>query len=234
MLPVLQKNADREHPRSFGRRFRAAVAIAGLFAIACSRPASYEQFVKADDATAGIYEFTLDMSDTTASYDISLYTAPLHNPLLLDITWLVPPKSLSNSEIAMSPFLQMPEGDTAQLAGNQHVDGHSKTDIAEFREAVWFPAGEHRALYRSGISFGRNKQMHERPAGAITGEHFFCEPANDSGGNNNELAGSSYGLKVGPGNPSFCQEVKLQVKINNQPDGFRGLGIICKRNNGTR
>ena len=40
----------------------------------CKAPTSYEQFVRADQATEGEYRFILDLSDSTATYDISLYT----------------------------------------------------------------------------------------------------------------------------------------------------------------
>lgn len=48
-----------------------------LFAIlllAGCRPASYEQFIRADQAPGGEYVFALDISDSTAVYDLSFYT----------------------------------------------------------------------------------------------------------------------------------------------------------------
>ncbi len=44
-----------------------------LFAASC-RPASYEQFIRADQAQDGEYVFALDLSDSTVTYDLSLYT----------------------------------------------------------------------------------------------------------------------------------------------------------------
>ena len=65
----------------------AALAILLIMAVACGRPASYEKFVRADEAAGGVYEFCPEMSDTTASYDLSFYTAPLSEPLHLEIIW---------------------------------------------------------------------------------------------------------------------------------------------------
>ena len=68
-----------------------------LLMLAGCRPASYEQFVRADQASGGEYVFNLDLSDSTASYDISLYTRvdsgimkaedPSHS-LGLEIRWV--------------------------------------------------------------------------------------------------------------------------------------------------
>ena len=104
------------------------LAILLIMAVACGRPASYEKFVRADEAAGGVYEFCPEMSDTTASYDLSFYTAPLSEPLHLEIIW-----------------------------NSQH------------RETVWFPAGKHRALYRSGIRAGSDTlemQLRVRPLNA--------------------------------------------------------------------
>ncbi len=40
---------------------------------ACSRPSSYEQFVRSDGS--GEYSFELELPDTLSSYDISFYSA---------------------------------------------------------------------------------------------------------------------------------------------------------------
>ena len=52
----------------------ASPVLFALLMLAGCRPASYEQFVRADQASGGEYVFNLDLSDSTASYDISLYT----------------------------------------------------------------------------------------------------------------------------------------------------------------
>lgn len=45
-----------------------------LLVFSCSRPPSDEYFVLQKDSDHGIYPFTLDMSDSTYTYDISFYT----------------------------------------------------------------------------------------------------------------------------------------------------------------
>ena len=92
-FPVLHFFTDREH---FGRILRPFFSAALILALAaCSRPVSYEQFIKAEDAPAGIYEFAIPSSIFTSSaspaavpgptYNISIYTAPLEKALQLDI-----------------------------------------------------------------------------------------------------------------------------------------------------
>lgn len=112
--------------RSRALPFRVIIGIASLLPIACSQPDSFEQFIKADDAPGGVYEFVIpaipDGSQASA-FDISLFTSPLRSPLQLNIRWMEP--------------ADMPEGRDSE-------------DI--FSERVWFPAGEHQALYRSGVA----------------------------------------------------------------------------------
>jgi len=48
------------------------LSVAG---VSCSRPASVEQFVSVDKREAnGLYSFSLDLSDSLATYDISFYS----------------------------------------------------------------------------------------------------------------------------------------------------------------
>ena len=206
--PVLQKKTDRAHLRRRWRHFRTAIGIAGLFAIACSRPASYEQFVRADETAGGTYVFTIPatIADAAASgevaptFDVSIYTAPLKEPLQMEICWLVATSedlqhfSQKMLQIPLEnggPIAKMPENasDTPQKDSTCSknaffCDRSGQRAQIILKENVWFPAGEHRALYRSGVS-----------------------PASD---------------------------IILQIKPINPPEGFRGLGIICKRNDGTR
>ena len=129
-----------------GRVFAVAALI---LAVACSRPGSWEEFVRAEDAVGGVYEFAPDMADGATTYDIALYTAPLAEPLQLEVTWL-------------------------------------NTQAEVLSETVWFPAGMNSALYRSGIKV----------------------PTETS--------------------------ILIRVKPLNPPQDFRGLGIICEQNDGTR
>ena len=132
------------------------LAVFLILAVACSRPGSYEEFVRAEDAAGGVFEFALPFQGTTSNttsvvttYDISFYTAPLTEPLQLEVTWI-------------------------------------NTQAEVLSETVWFPAGVNSALYRSGIKV----------------------PTETS--------------------------ILIRVKPLNPPQDFRGLGIICKQNDGTR
>lgn len=50
----------------------AAVAVAG---VSCSRPVSYEKFVSVEDREAnGLYSYTIDLSDSLCTYDVSFYS----------------------------------------------------------------------------------------------------------------------------------------------------------------
>lgn len=54
------------------RMFRPVLLLTLILLCFCSRPMSVEKFVKADGS--GVYEFTLDMSDTLHAYDLSFYS----------------------------------------------------------------------------------------------------------------------------------------------------------------
>ena len=77
--------------------------LLGLLAIACQEPLSTEQYVLG----GGPYVFTVDMSDTTATYDFDLYTRldgepedliPLQGTLLR-AEWRSPSDSLQTEKI---------------------------------------------------------------------------------------------------------------------------------------
>ena len=165
LLPVFGFSGDREHlageevfPLSVktGQQEQWRACLRGVLqcffflltfiSISCKGPQSYEEFVRAEDAAGGVYEFVIPSSTTC---DLSFYTAPLDEPLQLEIT------------------------------------------LDSLKETVWFPAGQHKALYRSGI----------RLTGAEASTHVA---------------------------------VVLRVRPVNPPEDFRGLGIIIKRNDGTR
>lgn len=52
------------------------VAAVSLLLVCCTKPANYEEFIRADQAESGIYRFTLDLADTLCTYDISFYLSP--------------------------------------------------------------------------------------------------------------------------------------------------------------
>lgn len=242
-FPVLHFFTDREHIGRILRPFFSAALILAL--AACSRPVSYEQFIKAEDAPAGIYEFAIPSSIFTFSaspaavpgptYNISIYTAPLEKALQLDILWIAASsEDLQHFPSIMpqvpfekgGPGTKMPEN----AAGTPKKDTTcSKSDVicdrSEWgrqiilRESVWFPAGEHRALYRSGVSLGVwEEDIVERPATPGQGEGPFRDGVGGMSSSRTETASG----------------ILLQIKPINPPETFRGLGIICKQNDGTR
>ncbi len=216
-FPVLHFFTDREHIGRILCPFFSAALILAL--AACSRPVSYEQFIKAEDAPAGIYEFAIPSSIFTSSaspaaaapklsavsgptYNISIYTAPLEKALQLDILWI----AASSEDLQHFPS-KMPQVPFEK--GRQII----------LRESVWFPAGEHRALYRSGVSLGvREEDIVERPATPGQGEGPFRDGVGGM---------SSFRTETASG-------ILLQIRPINPPEGFRGLGIIFQRNDGTR
>ena len=252
MLPVLQKFTDREHFARILRPFFSAVVMLAL--AACSRPASYEQFIKAENARDGVYEFAIPAtiilpsgasavpatspSASTSSapaspavyaaapaptFDISLYTAPLENALQLEILWLeLPSGDLSHFSPEMpqvpsengGPGAKMPQNaaDTTKIdttCSNNGVlcDRPAPGPRTIHEESVWFPAGKHRVLYRSGLALGN-----------------VPEPCASQ-----DTAGIPGGTHATP-----APRIMLKIKPVNPPGSFRGLGIICKRNDGTR
>jgi len=79
-------------------------ALVALSAMACSRPVSYEKFINISQSDGGVYEFELDLSDTTCTYDISFYTrtlgeAPVDSlSLPLMVAWESPEGNLALEE----------------------------------------------------------------------------------------------------------------------------------------
>ena len=74
------------------RIFVAAMA-AGLSLASCSEPRSNEQFVRADQASDGVYVFTVPLTDSLAVYDFSFYSrtgvGTIHS-LEMRVQWLAP------------------------------------------------------------------------------------------------------------------------------------------------
>ena len=93
----------------------ARQAVAWVFlalALSSCRPASYEQFVRSNQARGGEYLFELDMSDSSATYDVSLYTradAPLmtserpDSQMALSVRWFAPSDSAALAETVFLP-----------------------------------------------------------------------------------------------------------------------------------
>lgn len=73
----------------------------------CSRPSSYEPFIVREKAEYGdTYNFTLDMSDSTASYGLSFFTRLERqafedfpsDSISLDLRWIAPSDSVILSD----------------------------------------------------------------------------------------------------------------------------------------
>ena len=100
------------------------IAIFAIMLLVSCRPASYEQFIRADQALDGEYVFALDLSDSTASYDLSLYTrvdpalmaaATPSAELALQVKWLAPASAVLSclAVPAMSEIVYLPYGSAA-------------------------------------------------------------------------------------------------------------------------
>lgn len=130
----------------------SGVAAAILLLASCTRPDSYECFVRVDQAPAGLFPFQVDLSDSLSTYDIYFYTAAYpgmdSDGLDIQAVWVGPSGQSASEDVCM--------------------------DVGKVRE-----------LYRSGVS--------------------MAEP----------------GIWT------------LDLRVREVPEGFRGMGIICKRN-GTR
>lgn len=96
-------------------RFTVFCALAPVLA-ACGEPSSFEEFVRADKAENGVYEFVLDLTDSLSSYDISLFTkvdAPVmgtvhaSSSMGLEIAW----REAGTSIPALSETVYLPYGE---------------------------------------------------------------------------------------------------------------------------
>lgn len=112
---------------------RAAILLAALTAFfsSCSRPDSVETFIKVADAPAGIYDFSVDMSDSLATYDLLFYTR-VDNPsgfgksIPLEVSWISP-----DSERALVEKVYLGSGD---LRG---VREEYRTGVNPVVKGVW-------------------------------------------------------------------------------------------------
>jgi len=62
------------------RGFFFVCLVAALTLLSCSEPSCYEEFIKEEQSTEGIYKFTLNLSDSTAVHDVYLVTRCDRNP----------------------------------------------------------------------------------------------------------------------------------------------------------
>lgn len=104
------------------RRLTAILIMATALA-SCTRPESYETFVRASEAREGVYSFELDLSDSDCSYDISFYTK-IDRPRLRS--------RQGQASMPLAVIWTSPQGE-------------------EFSETVYYPIGQLRTAYRSGV-----------------------------------------------------------------------------------
>ena len=124
----------------FGAQRLAKNALIALLLLPACKPASYEQFVRVDQATEGEYVFALDLSDSTASYDISLYTR-VDTPVLeaekpsgqlrLEVEWTAP----ACGEGGLSETVYLPYGNRAG-SSKLYRSGVKLSPAGEWRVAV--------------------------------------------------------------------------------------------------
>ena len=242
---------------------RLFALISLVLAVSCSGPGSYEEFVRAEDAAGGVYEFALPGSTPSAAtvipsaakepnaFDLSFYTAPLDEPLQLEITWkAVEPNQLNINDMPETPLQPELSRRFCESADNQAVTLH-----AIRRETVWFPAGQHKALYRSGVSLDNSINSNNTtrasagpsPIQGIFGEGTSVLPPTfpNSGQKRGRSQASGQDLPQKQGKMGKVEsllgkgeskgpQIQLQVRPIDPPEDFRGLGIIIKRNEGTR
>ena len=88
----------------------AAVAAAG---VSCSRPVSSEKFVSVEDREAnGLYSFSIDLSDSLCTYDVSFYSRidairfkEMHSrDFSLMVTWTAPSGQRYRETVYFGPF----------------------------------------------------------------------------------------------------------------------------------
>lgn len=97
----------------------------------CVKPSSYEAFVRScDRGDDGLYRFTLDLSDTLASYDLSIYSR-------IDC---ISPLMAGYQDIPMSAWWTSPSGETYKddfffpVQDSTVVDFYSTPYVFAFRE----------------------------------------------------------------------------------------------------
>ena len=157
----------------FSQAWMLLLAVLMAAAWSCVRPDSVEQYVGAEQREPnGLYNYTIDMSDTLATYDITLYSR-------ID-------------------------------AGKQRMAA-----TRDFPLTVTWTAPSGRR-YRETVYFG----IHEGSEGSNFYSNQYRKP---------------YRTGLVPVEAGIW-ELAVQVNSGNEVPGFRGLGVICKKNlrDGTR
>ena len=118
------------------------IAIFAIMLLVGCRPASYEQFIRADQAQDGEYVFALDLPDSTATYDLSLYTRV--DPALMAA-------ATPSAELALQVCWLAPAEGGTPLGGSTSPACFAMPELSEI---VYLPFGAEAGsvkLYRSGV-----------------------------------------------------------------------------------
>lgn len=80
-----------------------ALLLAACALLACSRPATYEKFVRVDQSDNGLYRFEIEFRDTVHTFDISFFSAIPGKPggLPVHVCWTSPSGRTLNETVYM-------------------------------------------------------------------------------------------------------------------------------------
>ena len=83
---------------------RSSLILSGVILLllaSCAPVTSFEDFVFSRDAVGGVYHFTLDLSDSTAVYDLYFYTAQECGSIELRPLWTGPSGETFSETVCM-------------------------------------------------------------------------------------------------------------------------------------
>ncbi len=92
-------------------------------AFSCAEPSSEERFVRAQDAPDGEYRFMVDLSDSTAVYDLDFYTMIDGSPsqmaelraIPLEVSWVSPDLRHFSERVLLDPAAGSGSGVSRQM-----------------------------------------------------------------------------------------------------------------------
>ena len=118
------------------------LAVLSAAGVSCSRPTSVEQFVGVDKREVnGLYRYTLDLSDSLATYDISFYSRIDANRLKfthakdfsLMVTWIAPSGQRFRETVYFGVF---DESSGSNFFSSQYVKPY-RTGLVPVEYGVW-------------------------------------------------------------------------------------------------
>lgn len=90
---------------SLRRLVCCSIGFLAALAVSCSAPSVVSNFVRADEAKCGVYEFTLELTDTCGLYDLSLYSRAVRadvDNVPLELRWIAPSGAEAREQAYMS------------------------------------------------------------------------------------------------------------------------------------